>query len=68
MPTVLIALVLRSTEDLADARDRADALRAAARCAPFALRDALDHVARRWPQMTAADRATVARWLAAGCP
>ncbi len=62
---VLFALVLRSGEDLTDARDRAITLAAGMRLSRFTREEAEDHLRRIYGHtMPAGDRVTVARWMA----
>lgn len=63
--SVLFALVLRSTEDLGDARDRAHALAAGMRLSRFTREEAEVYLWRVYGHiMPAGDRQTVARWMA----
>lgn len=64
---VLTALILRSGEDLSDARDRASVLADAARLMPFSIKEAESHLFRLFGghAMSDRDRRRVAVWMAA---
>ena len=63
--SVLFALVLRPSEDLGDARERAADLARGARLSRFTREDAEDHLFRLYNHvMPQEDQITVARWLA----
>lgn len=63
--SVLFALVLRSSETLSDARDRAHTLAAGARLAHYTREEAEVYLWRVYGHiMPAGDRLTVARWMA----